>query len=217
MADVVLDTFTDTNDTDIESHTGETGATWTRDDIFGQGNGGGRTFGIFSNKLRRLTFAENSSGDGGNSLVRPSGLLGDTSGDYAVEITLTFSAGGGNATIELYENAINPGNGERLFTFGQGMFNTNVTGGTDPSFSISTGVEYVVLMSVTGGTNFEFYIDDVLIDSGTRASDLIEPFGINIFDGGSDGDVNINGVRIYTLAPPGAFWTDYKKTTETIV
>lgn len=215
MADVVTDTFTASNNTDIESHVGEVGATWTRDSSFGQGNGGGRTFGIFSNALRRLTFAEQPGADGGESLIRPSGLLpGGTT-----RFTIRFSAKWDNTTdfgyIAVYEQAVNPGNSFFIFLIGNQDIEY-ADGGTQTVGFVPTAAQWYDVRLEIDGADLELFVDDVSRASWSRASQPAEPFGFDFFDFSSTGGTWMDNLRIYPSAPPGPFWTEYVKTTETI-
>lgn len=226
---VVLDTFTDADDTDPEDHVGETGATWTRPD-FGQGIDSGRTFGIFDNALRRLRFDEpaGAGADGGESLIYPSGRVGAAE-HYAIEFGFTAATefpDDDSGWITVYQNGTDPSNADVLLFVGYrlGAPNFNLlfanavgTPGTDVSFdsedlraSVELGPEYIVRLEVNG-FDTKLYFDSRVLDGdpiatptligiGKNTVALREPFGFDLVDPQGEGVISMTYCKIATLS-----------------
>lgn len=221
MADVVNDTFTDSDGTQlVSSHTGETGATWTMNLAFGVGNNGALV--IHSNAIRRPTFAENPAADGSECLAYPSGLLPGGTNHFIVEFGVVFdddsnsayvqifekSDGGSYATLAQIANAGYGGPGAQIFIA------DGVGGYTNAGFSPTIGYEYPVKLEFNG-TSATFYLDSVSVATITRSSGVpIEPFGVDIYDSTSIGNCHVTYMRVYAAGPPDPFWTKYVLTTE---
>jgi len=213
MSDAVYDTFTAANGTLLVAHVGETGATWTVDNVFGAAVPG--AFVIHTNMLRRPTFAEDPASDGGEALVRPSGLLPGSS-HFTIECGVIFDVVGfGYGFVAFYEQAINPGNPYLLAQVSYNNSNyLNATGAGSFSFTPVAAHEYIVLLDVNG-TTLTLSIDGVVKGTGTRTTMPAEPFGIDLGDGSSYGQTHLTYFRI-TPVTPSAFWQDFTQSQEII-
>jgi hypothetical protein len=190
----VFDSFTGSDGTAVLSapHTGEVGATWTR--VAGVGADSDGEFVIHSNAIRRPTFAEDSSSDGGEAMMYAGGALPGGTTAYTIEFGFTFdeaTASGGGQYIALYENCdTSPAFicqvGINVLSVASGNIGLSHDGSTTASSGAFTdNHEYLATLAVSG-TSLTLTVSDgasvVATTSWTRGAMPVGKFGVDMYD-----------------------------------
>lgn len=210
MADLIYDTFTDTNGTFLGAHVGETGATWTWESGWGSYD---NSFEIRSNRLMLV-----ATGSNRDELYYPSGLI--SGGNWSVEFGFIVDGtdyqymkvwsgvdvyGGVDALIQVRSD---PGTSEVVFSGYYGTY-------TPPASAFVLGQEYIVRVDAIG-QDLSYYVDGVLIGTHTAADPQTPFLSINMGIGlASTPSLGMTYLQVSSAAPAGPFWTAYVKTAET--
>ncbi len=208
MTVFVEDTFTASDGTQLTSHGGETGATWTINLDYSYGpNNYNASVVINDGRLRRPYYGADNDNSYGGVSVYPSGdPLGS---EYYVELGIVVREFA-NATIYLLEDADTEDANEIAEIPGYD------TGG---DFPITEGVEFIYRLEVHG-TDVKVYIDDVeYADLCYASTTPIGKIGLQLFDSGGNDALGVNYFKIASFADEGPeyFWTANVKTEETIL
>lgn len=232
MTDFVNDTFTDTNGTLIAAHTGEVGATWTREYTFPDVQ-----WEINGNALRRQDYAGGSF----DSIIHASGT--PPTANYYVEVGI-YMAAASFATLnnnwfefDLIARGFthDPGFGPvedgviLAIDFHNGGFSNTYLGGrwSSGGGSITTMVpsvgDHVIRLEVVGNIAEAFY-DGVSMGTQNVSGFTVPPtapgyvaMGLRSASLDDVGDVKISYFKAGPLGPPPpvAFWQDFVNSAET--
>lgn len=180
MADFVVDSFTDTNDVQLGSHTGETGATWTK------------AVGDASNYL--WVQGNALAGEGGTEAIYyASGI--PTNADYDVVADISYLTETGNVLIGILGRLSTDGENYYRLDY-NGFDNTFVlsknVSGTDSNLGVVgwTTANQTIKLEMRG-TAIKAYIDDVIPTATTGSFDVTDS---DVSDKGRVGVYKYGGV-----------------------
>jgi hypothetical protein len=202
-----LDNFTGTQGTSVLARPSDSGQTWAFNPSFLNGVSGPNSFLLNgTGGAARPTATQDPDNSGGEFLAYPQGVV--IPDGIAFSIVINFSLNSlGNNVLYLYENSeLTTGNTDLMlvfYGFNPYLDLTNVTNkvvvNTLPDPVI--GQTYSLRLDING-TALSAYIDDLLIVTGTRVSNPVTPFGIDLFDSSQEAAHTVDFIKI--LSPPQA-------------
>lgn len=202
MAILVQDTFTDSEDTLLGDHVGETNAVWLSNAGFGSGNGDADEFVIKSNRMRRVNFDAGAGYTGGGEALAYSSASADlgVNPDYDVEFLLRFDAGNTNSALYIYQDAAgSPVSGDILATFtaGSGSGTVQLTGESATSYTYVDDQDYAIKLAVRND-DLALYIDGLLIAT-TSTTAPSGKLGFDLFDTAAVSYVSIDELLVTSV------------------
>lgn len=209
MSDYVYDTFTGSGLTPVDSHTGEVGATWTTDPIFGAGAALPAFF-VTDGVLRRPSWGERPDSSYGEMRCSPSGSATLPTDNLFIEIGYKL-AGLSNTAFTLFDSRLG-GDGSYYETLVniEGYSGGDIYARLNPGEYSGTvvvapannvvGLSRVLRLEYASG-QLSVLVDGVTVATGTPPP-VVGKLYLDIFDSNGDSFFQIEHFRVGDLAGP---------------